>query len=74
MSEYIFEPFLTELKKYCYMLAGTPWNGEDLFQDTLIKLLTNNSSLSEHPTLKDIFLRLQLISGTTQLGKPSVRL
>ncbi len=52
MSEYIFEPFLTELKKYCYMVAGTPWNGEDLFQDTLIKLLTNNSSLSEHPNPK----------------------
>ncbi|MFJ8067154.1 RNA polymerase sigma factor [Psychrobacillus sp. NPDC096426] len=52
MSEYNFDPFLTELKKYCYMLAGTPWNGEDLFQDTLIKLLTNSSSLSKHPNPK----------------------
>ncbi|MFB5089354.1 RNA polymerase sigma factor [Psychrobacillus sp. PGGUH221] len=52
MSEYNFEPFLMELKKYCYMLAGTPWNGEDLFQDTLIKLLTNNSRLGEHPNPK----------------------
>ncbi|MEZ7173202.1 RNA polymerase sigma factor [Sporosarcina sp. OR05] len=52
MSEYNFEPFLTELKKYCYMLAGTPWDGEDLFQDTLLKLLTNHSSLSVHPNPK----------------------
>ncbi|WP_409274751.1 RNA polymerase sigma factor [Neobacillus sp. SCS-31] len=58
MSDYYFEPFLPELKKYCYMLAGTPWNGEDLFQDTLIKLLTNNAVLSEHPNPKGYIFKI----------------
>ncbi|WP_372632209.1 RNA polymerase sigma factor [Cohnella sp.] len=30
-------PHLLELKKYCYYLAGSRWDAEDLLQDTLLK-------------------------------------
>ena len=58
MSDYNFDPFLPELKKYCYMLAGTPWNGEDLFQDTVIKLLTKDMNLSQHPNPKGYIFKI----------------
>lgn len=58
MSDYNVDPFLPELKKYCYMLAGTPWNGEDLFQDTVIKLLTKDLNLSQHPNPKGYIFKI----------------
>lgn len=58
MSDYNVESFLPELKKYCYMLAGTPWNGEDLFQDTVIKLLTKDLNLSQHPNPKGYIFKI----------------
>lgn len=58
MSDYNVDQFLPELKKYCYMLAGTPWNGEDLFQDTVIKLITKDLNLSQHPNPKGYIFKI----------------
>lgn len=48
----LIEPYLSELKRYCYMITGTPWDGEDLFQDTVIKIMRNSAKLMEHPNPK----------------------
>ncbi|MFS0674835.1 sigma-70 family RNA polymerase sigma factor [Ornithinibacillus sp. 179-J 7C1 HS] len=34
------EPFRTDLWRYCYRLTGSPWDAEDLVQETLIKSLS----------------------------------
>jgi RNA polymerase sigma factor (sigma-70 family) len=33
------EPFRSELWRYCHKLTGSPWDAEDLVQDTLLKSL-----------------------------------
>jgi RNA polymerase sigma factor (sigma-70 family) len=42
----IIEPFQHELWNYCKKITGNPWDGEDLYQDTLLKMFTSLSSLS----------------------------
>ncbi|WP_158289305.1 RNA polymerase sigma factor [Paenibacillus flagellatus] len=32
-------PHYDSLRRYCRMLAGTPWDGEDLLHDTVLKVL-----------------------------------
>src|SRR5690606_31097533 len=34
----VIEPFYKDIKKYCFSLTTSPWEAEDLFQDTLIKI------------------------------------
>ncbi|WP_181349667.1 RNA polymerase sigma factor [Thalassobacillus sp. CUG 92003] len=34
------EPYRSELWRYCYHLTGSPWDAEDLVQDTLLKSLS----------------------------------
>lgn len=40
-SEYetLVAPHLEDLKKYCFYLTKSKWDGEDLFQDTILKSL-----------------------------------
>ncbi|HET7627434.1 MAG TPA: RNA polymerase sigma factor [Bacillales bacterium] len=47
-----------ELSKYCRMVAGTPWDGEDLMQDTLFKAFNAKTSLKEHPAPKAYLFRI----------------
>lgn len=35
--EQLIQPFSSDLWNYCRYVTGSPWDGEDLFQDTLIK-------------------------------------
>jgi RNA polymerase sigma factor, sigma-70 family len=42
----IIAPFQGELWNYCRKITGDPWDGEDLYQDTLMKSFTSLSSLS----------------------------
>ncbi|MFC7394052.1 RNA polymerase sigma factor [Scopulibacillus cellulosilyticus] len=35
--EHVIRPYLNQLKSYCLSLTKSSWDGEDLFQDTLIK-------------------------------------
>jgi RNA polymerase sigma factor (sigma-70 family) len=39
------EPHRTDLWKYCYRLTGSPWDAEDLVQETLLKSLSVLSKL-----------------------------
>ncbi|MBS4172842.1 RNA polymerase sigma factor [Bacillus sp. FJAT-49736] len=48
----IFEPYLDDLKKYCFKLTGTPWDGDDLYQNTITKMLKYSSNLKHHPNPK----------------------
>ena len=36
--ERIVQPYLPELRKYCFYLTGSAWDGEDLYQHSLMKL------------------------------------
>ncbi|MGM7681296.1 RNA polymerase sigma factor [Cytobacillus sp. Hm23] len=51
MQPYINE-YLPELKRYCRMLTGTPWDGDDLYQDTLLNVIKRSSRLNDHPNPK----------------------
>ncbi len=48
----IFECYLEELRKYCYKLTGTPWDGDDLYQNTIMRILKYSSTISEPPNPK----------------------
>ncbi|WP_047986552.1 RNA polymerase sigma factor [Ornithinibacillus californiensis] len=39
------EPYRTDLWKFCYRLTGSPWDAEDLVQETLLKSLSVLSKL-----------------------------
>lgn len=40
------QPYQSELWSYCRKLTGNPWDAEDLFQDTTLKMFTSLSALS----------------------------
>lgn len=42
----LVEPFRSELWGYCRKLTGSPWDAEDLIQDSLLKAFASLSSLS----------------------------
>ncbi|XEC94459.1 sigma-70 family RNA polymerase sigma factor [Paenibacillus tarimensis] len=42
----IIAPFQVELWNYCRKITGDPWDGEDLYQDTIMKSFTSLSALS----------------------------
>lgn len=48
----IFEFYIDELRNYCYKLTGTPWDGDDLYQNTIMKILKYSSHLTSHPNPK----------------------
>lgn len=42
----IIAPYQVQLWNYCRKLTGNPWDGEDLYQDTIMKSFTSLSALS----------------------------
>lgn len=42
----VIEPYRKELWSYCLRITGSPWDAEDLFQDTILKLFSSLSSVS----------------------------
>ncbi|MDP5273863.1 RNA polymerase sigma factor [Chengkuizengella axinellae] len=48
----VINSYLPDLKRYCISIAGTPWDGEDLYQDTLIKMLHHQTTLRNHSNPK----------------------
>ncbi|MEK5441047.1 RNA polymerase sigma factor [Fredinandcohnia sp. FSL W7-1320] len=48
----IFECYIEELRNYCYKLTGTPWDGDDLYQNTIMKILKYSSHIPSHPNPK----------------------
>lgn len=43
--EAVVEPYRGELWRYCRMLTGSPWDGEDLFQETMLKAFASLAQL-----------------------------
>lgn len=42
----IIAPYQRELWNYCRKITGDPWDGDDLYQDTIMKCFTSLSALS----------------------------
>ncbi|MGA5691391.1 RNA polymerase sigma factor [Cytobacillus pseudoceanisediminis] len=60
--ENIMEPFVAQLKNYCYQLTGYSWEGEDLLQETLMKAY---SALLSNPSREITKTYLYRIASTT---------
>ncbi|MBM7619727.1 RNA polymerase sigma-70 factor (ECF subfamily) [Bacillus tianshenii] len=43
---------LHDLKNYCYSITGSRWDGDDLFQDTVMNMMYRASDLETHPNPK----------------------
>ena len=54
---HLFECYLPELKRYCYILTGNPWDGDDLYQDTLMNIMNRSTNLTNHPNPKGYLLK-----------------
>jgi RNA polymerase sigma factor (sigma-70 family) len=56
------DPFLQEyefdLRSYCRMLSGTPWDAEDLYQETMLKALKAEGKFLLHPSPKALLFRI----------------
>ncbi|MCA1322392.1 sigma-70 family RNA polymerase sigma factor [Bacillus tianshenii] len=46
------DPLLHELRNYCYSITGSRWDGDDLFQDTVMNMMKRVSDLDLHPNPK----------------------
>ena len=51
-------PHVLELKKYCYYLAGSRWDAEDLLQDTLLKSLAYFVQAEPNADMKPFIFRI----------------
>jgi RNA polymerase sigma-70 factor (ECF subfamily) len=58
----MFEPFIlkfeSDLRSYCRMLTGTPWDADDLYQDTMMKALKAQEKLLAHPAPRAFLFRI----------------
>jgi RNA polymerase sigma factor (sigma-70 family) len=54
----IFEPYLDDLRNYCFKLTGTSWDGDDLYQNTILKILKYSSNLENHPNPKGYIFKI----------------
>src|SRR3954471_9335454 len=45
----LYEPLRTELYRYCRYLTRSPWDAEDLAQDTLARAFVTLAQMSEDP-------------------------
>ncbi|MFD2169226.1 sigma-70 family RNA polymerase sigma factor [Tumebacillus lipolyticus] len=53
--EQVIEQYRTDLWRYCKMLTGSPWDGEDLFQETMLKAFASLAQLW-HPLVPKAYL------------------
>lgn len=65
-------PYRTDLWKYCKHLAKSPWDGEDLFQDTLLKSFAALSQLWQPVQIKSYLFRIATNTWIDQLRKSNV--
>lgn len=70
----LVEPHRNSLWKYCQYLTGSPWDGEDLFQETLMKAFATLAQLW-HPLLpKSYLFRIATNTWIDQLRRSKVTL
>ncbi|MCA1038402.1 RNA polymerase sigma factor [Bacillus infantis] len=56
--EYIVQPYRDQLWHYCRKLTGTPWDAEDLLQDTLLKAFSSLSRVGQATNAKSYLFRI----------------
>ncbi|WP_366163662.1 RNA polymerase sigma factor [Bacillus infantis] len=56
--EYIVQPYRDQLWHYCRKLTGTPWDAEDLLQDTLLKAFSSLSRVGQAMNAKSYLFRI----------------
>lgn len=54
----LISPFYEDIKKYCISLASSPWEAEDLLQDTLMKSYIALKKNPERPLSKRFFYQI----------------
>lgn len=54
---HLFDCYLPDLRRYCYMITGNPWDGDDLYQDTLMNIMSRSANLTNHPNPKGYLLK-----------------
>lgn len=67
------EPFRSDLWRYCYRLTGSPWDAEDLVQDTLLKSLSILAKLYQPVKTKSYLFRIATNHWIDQLRKGNGR-
>ena len=56
-DRFIFR-FESDLRRYCRMLAGTPWDADDIFQNTLLKAFQAKDRLYRHEAPRAFLFRI----------------
>jgi RNA polymerase sigma-70 factor, ECF subfamily len=56
--EQLITPHLNDLRKYCFYLTKSKWDGEDLFQETLVKSLLFVINKEKDKEIKPFLLRV----------------
>ena len=56
--EELIEPHRPSLWRYCRYLTGSPWDGEDLFQETLLKAFATMAQIWHPLALKSYLFRI----------------
>lgn len=54
----LVSPYLSDLSSYCVYLTGSKWDGEDLYQETLMKLYVYSSNMKNRQGLKALMFRI----------------
>ncbi|MEK3981626.1 RNA polymerase sigma factor [Psychrobacillus sp. FSL K6-2836] len=67
------EPFRSDLWRYCYRLTGSPWDAEDLVQDTMLKSLSILAKLYQPVKTKSYLFRIATNLWIDQLRKGNGR-
>lgn len=58
MIEHILLKYESDLQSYCRMLTGTPWDADDLYQETMVKGMKAGTKLLNHPSPKALLFRI----------------
>lgn len=56
--ESLVEPHLEDLRKYCFSLAQSKWDGEDLYQEVLLKSLVYFLNNNPYQEVKPFLIRV----------------
>ena len=72
--EQMIEPFRQPLWNYCKYIRGSPWDGDDLFQETLLKAFATMSQLYAPLKPKSYLFRIATNSWTDTLRKKKITL
>jgi RNA polymerase sigma-70 factor (ECF subfamily) len=55
--EALVSTHLDDLYRYCLYLTGSKWDGEDLYQETLLKTYTYQSNIRNHECMKALLFK-----------------